>query len=65
MKEHWHIKVANKFAFDNYIGTFDESNRLWKLVEELYKSNKTFYVMRFKDNKCVDMMKYNNRKRVF
>ena len=22
-------------------------------------------VMRFKDNKCIDMMKYNNRKRVF
>ena len=65
MKEHWHIKVANKFAFDNYIGTFDESNRLWKLVEELYKSNKTFYVMRIKNDECIDMLKYENGKRVF
>lgn len=65
MKEHWHIKVANKFAFDNYIGTFDESDRLWNLLEELYKSGKTFYVMRFKDGKCIDMMKYESRKRVF
>ena len=65
MKEHWHIKVANKFAFDNYIGTFDESDRLWKLVEELYKSNKTFYVMRIKNDKCIDMLKYENGKQVF
>ena len=50
MNEYWHIKVANKFGFDNHIGTFEESDRLWNLLESLYATDKTFYVMRFKDN---------------
>ena len=65
MNEFWHIKVSNKFGFDNHIGTFEESDRLWNLLESLYATDKTFYVMRFKNNQCIDMMKYNNRKRVF
>ena len=36
MNEYWHIKVANKFGFDNHIGTFEESDRLWNLLESLY-----------------------------
>ena len=55
------LKWANKLVFDNHIGTFKESDRLWNLLESLYSTDKTFYVMRFKNNQCIDMMKYNNR----